>query len=1525
MRRLAWALLPLLVSAAANAEPLDPLAFQPRRVRTIETASQEFGTPAGIAYSPKAGSFLVLEWPQSDPSSLELRLVGMLGQPAGALRLPAGSVISNPLNLAFDARYNRLLLLDGDASQLLVVPAQRDGIPDPERAARYDAAHWDVADPQGMAVDADGRLFLLDRALSRLVVVEPDASGSFERPLISTVALSGVGSGAQGLAIDATNHRLFVMNASEGKLYALRESGAPLSAWDVPELQLANPRGMTLAPSGDQTDDPNNVSLYVADTAFTATQGSADKASESTLLTQTEMADTTGAIVELGLSQTAQTQTTSAVFASSLVALTRTSDYNPPSPDPSGITFLPDAGTLWMCDGEVEETRGGITHFAGIQVWETSLGGSVVSTHNVQSFTNEPTGVTVNPANRHLFYTDDNHQKVYEVDPGLDGLYHTGDDVVTSFSTLAFGSTDPEDLVYDPSAGVLFVDDGVNAEIYWVSPGPDGVFNGIAPTGDDVVTSFDTAALGVTDPEGVALDPDTGHLYVVGQPVTQVAEVTTNGQLIQRIDISAAAAIKPAGMVVAPGSLGGGSKSLYIVDRGVDNDVDPTENDGLMYEMTLPTGPPANQSPAVNAGVDQTITLPAAATLVGTVGDDGLPNPPGAVTVMWSVVSGPGSVSFGSPNAASTTASFASSGSYVLRLTASDGASASSDDVTVNVNPAGLVTTEVRISTGSDDAEERPGGAIARTSGDLELVYSTEGTTPGNQTVGLRFPAVAVPQGSTIYNAYVQFQADQGSSGATALTIDGQAADNAAGFTTTAFSLTSRPRTTASAAWSPAAWSAAGEAGPNERTSNLAALVQEIVSRPGWASGNALVLLVYGSGNRVAESFEGTATGAPLLHVEYVGAPQNQAPVVSAGQDQAITLPAMATLAGTASDDGLPNPPDAVTVAWSTVSGPGSVTFGDPNAVSTTASFSNSGSYVLRLTASDGALSSSDDITITVSAPNRAPLVNAGADQTVTLPASATLAGTVSDDGLPNPPGAVTVIWSVIDGPGTVSFANPNSVSTTASFSAAGVYVLRLTASDGVLGSSDDVIVTVNPAGVVTTEGRISAGADDAEERPGGAVARTSNDLELVYSTEGTTPGNQTVGLRFLGVAIPRGAAIQNAYVQFQANNASSGSTTLTIQGQAADNAPAFKGTDFNITSRARTAASALWAPAAWTAGEAGANERSSNLAAVIQEVVNRSGWASGNALALIVTGTGLRVAQSYEGSAAGAALLHVEYSQTNQAPVVNAGADQTVTLPASATLTGTASDDGLPNPPGAVTGAWSMVSGPGSVSFANPNSVSTTASFSTAGAYVLRLTASDGALSSSDDLSVTVNPAGSLTFEVRIATKNDDSEERPGGAISRASSDLELVYSTEGSTPGNQTVGLRFVAVAIPPGAIVQNAYVQFQASQRTSDPTTLTIQGQAADNATAFKSTAFDLTSRARTAAAATWSPTAWDVVGEAGVNQRTSNLAGVIQEIVGRPGWAGGNALVLLAYGSGNRVAESFDGTATGAALLHVEYSN
>jgi hypothetical protein len=150
----------------------------------------------------------------------------------------------------------------------------------------------------------------------------------------------------------------------------------------------------------------------------------------------------------------------------------------------------------------------------------------------------------------------------------------------------------------------------------------------------------------------------------------------------------------------------------------------------------------------------------------------------------------------------------------------------------------------------------------------------------------------------------------------------------------------------------------------------------------------------------------------------------------------------------------------------------------------------------------------------------------------------------------------------------------------------------------------------------------------------------SSSDIELVRDSS-----NQTVGLRFAGLAIPTGATITRAYVQFTVDEATTEATDLTLAGQAIDSAPTFTSASGNVSGRARTAATVAWSPPSWTTvGAAGLAQQSADISAIVQEIVSRPGWASGNALAVIITGTGRRVAEAFESGAATAALLHVEY-----------------------------------------------------------------------------------------------------------------------------------------------------------------------------------------------------------------------------------------------------------------------------------------
>src|SRR6185503_5006850 len=152
---------------------------------------------------------------------------------------------------------------------------------------------------------------------------------------------------------------------------------------------------------------------------------------------------------------------------------------------------------------------------------------------------------------------------------------------------------------------------------------------------------------------------------------------------------------------------------------------------------------------------------------------------------------------------------------------------------------------------------------------DLEL--STDGSSV--QTVGMRFPGLAIPKNAVISNAYVQFQVDEATTAATSLRVEGQAADNALTFTTAANNISSRARTTAFVNWAPAGWPTVGAAGNAQRTPDIANVIQEIVNRGGWNSGQALAIIITGTGSRVAESWDGLPAAAPLLHVDIAPPP----------------------------------------------------------------------------------------------------------------------------------------------------------------------------------------------------------------------------------------------------------------------------------------------------------------------------------------------------------------------------------------------------------------------------------------------------------------------------------------------------------------------------------------------------------------------------------------------------------------------------------------------------------------------------
>lgn len=932
--------------------------------------------------------------------------------------------------------------------------------------------------------------------------------------------------------------------------------------------------------------------------------------------------------------------------------------------------------------------------------------------------------------------------------------------------------------------------------------------------------------------------------------------------------------------------------------------------------------------PSVDAGPDQSLSLPVlSATLNGSVSDDGLPDPPAFTSTLWTQVSGPNGVLFEDETAVDTTATFPGAGDYVLRLTADDSFFSVSDDVIVSIIDPNAGSVDVRVASGADDAEEALAGNVSLGSSDLEL------TSDGGaeQTVGIRFASVDIPEGATVTSATVQFQVDESDSVPTDLTISGEAADNPPSFTNSSGDVGSRALTTASVTWAPLAWSGAGTAGPDQRTPNLSAVIQEIVDRPGWAPGNAIVIIVSGTGVRTAESFDGDPQGAPLLQVEYTTEPPvpNDPPV--AGDDGVSTLEDVAVtfdvVANDTDADGNLDPASVTTgcVGCSEPSSGSLVNHGDGTFTFTPAAdFNGTDGFTYQVCDDLGACDTAV-VSITVDAVNDPPVaVDDVATTAESVAVTVDVVGNDSDvdgDGLSvSNLGAASNGGVVDNGDGTVTYTPDPGFTGTDTFT--------YTANDGTTDSpTATVTITVDSTAPQTVEVRVAASSDDAEERDTGLVSLTSSDLEL--AVDGSR-GAQTVGMRFVSVEVPQGATVTAAWVQLQADETDSDASDLLIRGEAVDDAVTFRNSSGDISGRVSTAAAIPWSPPAWdTVGEAGPNQQTPDISSIIQEIVHRPGWVSGNSVVLTVTGSGTRTAESYNGQQGAAPLLHVEFTSEpvpNRPPVAEDD-DATTQIDTAVTIDVAANDsdpdDNLDPDSASTTCAGCAIPSDGTLENLGAGSFRYTPDTGFIGddGFVYEICDSE-LLCATAAVSVMVTTAAPQVIDLRVVSGSDDAEERDTGTVSVTSSDLELVAD---ANRGRQTVGIRFAGLNVPAGAAITSAWLQFWTDETGDVATDLVIQGQAADDPVTFTNTRWDVTSRPRTAAQVAWSVPPWNAVGEAGLDQRSPDLATILQEIVDRPGWASGNAVAFVITGAGTRTAEAYNGVSTRAPLIHVEYFN
>jgi len=180
--------------------------------------------------------------------------------------------------------------------------------------------------------------------------------------------------------------------------------------------------------------------------------------------------------------------------------------------------------------------------------------------------------------------------------------------------------------------------------------------------------------------------------------------------------------------------------------------------------------------------------------------------------------------------------------------------------------------------------------------------------------------------------------------------------------------------------------------------------------------------------------------------------------------------------------------------------------------------------------------------------------------------------------------------------------------------------------------------VTVDP----TIDDQIADGYDDAHEKDNDTSF--SNSSSSVYVLGNSAAADRwNAGLRFDDVSISNGDTVTVAYLSVLPISSTFDDPHLTIYAEDEDNSNNFN-TEADVNDRTTTTANTAWAE--WDIGVSWNNTPS--LVDEVQEVIDRGGWSSGNAMTFLLFGStsvGGLYQDSYDGSTSDCAKLHIEYT----------------------------------------------------------------------------------------------------------------------------------------------------------------------------------------------------------------------------------------------------------------------------------------
>lgn len=439
-------------------------------------------------------------------------------------------------------------------------------------------------------------------------------------------------------------------------------------------------------------------------------------------------------------------------------------------------------------------------------------------------------------------------------------------------------------------------------------------------------------------------------------------------------------------------------------------------------------------------------------------------------------------------------------------------------------------------------------------------------------------------------------------------------------------------------------------------------------------------------------------------------------------------------------------PGDLVTLTGTTLAGTTSVSFGNVFAESFTVNSDTSVTAVVPTLAVDNPISittrsgtATSLSTLTVLHPNTAPMISLAIPSSISIPqgVGVLLQASVTDDGLPLPMN-LTSSWSVVSFPAnsTVTFDNPASATTGATFSTSGLYTLRVTSSDGALSNSTDISISHGTLAAQIAQDIGSVAANGSSTESSGLWTIRGSGADIWNTTDGfffrgaELTGNGSIQARLTSQT----ATDQWAKAGIMIRSSTTANSTHALLAATPANGLAFQRRTTTGGTSTHTALGSFTYPI-WLK----LTRNGSTLTGYKSS--NGTKWTQAGTTTISMSDPvliGLAVTSHNNGVLGTAVFDNVQANGLgNQAPIVNAGSDQSALSKQALSLTGVANN--------ATSTQWTQIMGPSILAFTSPGNLTSSITPSSFGTYKVRLLASNGTIQTFDDLNLTVTPSTSL------------------------------------------------------------------------------------------------------------------------------------------------------------------------------------